>query len=53
MKKNPVSETSGLPLLLLFAEELKTEDITKQLEVGSQRLAVDMTTWETNENQDP
>jgi len=52
-KETATAQAVGLPLLLLFAERLETEDIKKQLTVGSQRLTIDMTSWETTEHQDP
>lgn len=51
MEKN-TKQTTGTPLLLLFAEELVPDDLSKRLTIGSQSLAVDMTTWETVDNQD-
>lgn len=50
IQKNAVSEPVGPPLLQLFAKELKTEDILKQLVVGTQQHAVDMTSWEDIED---
>lgn len=51
MRKNTEQET-GTPLLLLFAEDLSPDDLSKRLKVGSQSIPVDMTTWETVDNQD-
>ena len=51
MEKITKQET-GLPLLLLFAEKLTTDDLSKRMKVGSQNLTLGMTTWETVDNQD-